>query len=71
MKIDLERYDIPKNQWEHIIDQYVYNPTHQKMLLDRLFGGMTFEMIAEKYHISTQHAKSVIYKSMDRVVKHI
>ena len=40
-------------------------------LSDRLFNGTTYERLAEKYGLSTQQVKTIVYKAMDRLEKHL
>jgi Mor family transcriptional regulator len=40
-------------------------------LSDRLFNGTTYERLAEKYDLSTQQVKNIVYKEMDRLEKHL
>ena len=41
------------------------------ILADRLFNGTTYERLAEKYDLSTQQVKTIVYKVMDKLEKHL
>ena len=34
-------------------------------MADRLFNGTTYERFAEKYDLSTQQVKNIVYKAVD------
>ena len=54
-----------------MIDQWIFNERHRIILADRLFNGTTYERLAEKYDLSTQQVKNIVYKAMDRLEKHL
>ena len=56
---------------QYIIDQWIFNERHRLILSDRLFNGTTYERLAEKYDLSTQQVKNIVYKAMDRLEKHL
>lgn len=71
MRINIERYNLPRCEIEYLIDQWIFNERHRMILSDRLFNGTTYERLAEKYDLSTQQAKNIVYKAMDRLEKHL
>ena len=56
---------------QYLIDQWIFNERHRLILADRLFNGTTYERLAEKYDLSTQQVKNIVYKAMDRLEKHL
>ena len=54
---------------QYLIDQWIFNERHRLILADRLFNGTTYERLAEKYGLSTQQVKTIVYKAMDRRYK--
>ena len=71
MRINIERYNLSRSELQYLIDQWIFNDRHRLILADRLFNGTTYERLAEKYDISTQQVKNIVYKSMDRLEKHL
>lgn len=71
MRINIERYNLPRSEIEYLIDQWIFNEQHRLILADRLFNGTTYERLAEKYDLSTQQVKNIVYKAMDRLEKHL
>lgn len=71
MKTNTEKYNLSRSELQHLIDQWIFNEKYRMILADRLFNGTTYEKLAERYDLSTQQVKAIVYKSMDRLEKHI
>ena len=71
MRKNAERYNLPRSDLQYLIDQWIFNERHRLILTDRLFNGTTYERLAEKYGLSTQQVKNIVYKAMDRLEKHL
>ena len=71
MRKNTERYNLPRSELQYLIDQWIFNERHRLILADRLFNGTTYERLPEKYGLSTQQVKTIVYKAMDRLEKHL
>ena len=71
MRKNTERYNLSRSELQYLIDQWIFNDRHRLILSDRLFNGTTYERLAEKYDLSTQQVKNIVYKAMDRLEKHL
>lgn len=71
MRKSTERYNLSRSELQYLIDQWIFNERHRLILSDRLFNGTTYERLAEKYDLSTQQVKNIVYKAMDRLEKHL
>ena len=71
MRKSTEAYNLSRSELQYFIDQWIFNERHRLILSDRLFNGTTYEQLAEKYDLSTQQVKSIVYKAMDRLEKHL
>ena len=71
MRKNTERYNLSRSELQYLIDQWIFNEHHRLILADRLFNGTTYERLAEKYDLSTQQVKNIVYKAMDRLEKHL
>ena len=71
MRKNTERYNLSRSDLQYLIDQWIFNERHRLILSDRLFNGTTYERLAEKYDLSTQQVKNIVYKAMDRLEKHL
>lgn len=61
-----ELYDIINN-W--IKGRMAYR--NKQIMVDRLIEGMTYEKIAEKYDLSINQVKNIVYKNEYIVYRHI
>ena len=66
-----EHYNLSRDELQRVIDQWIFNERNRLILSDRLFNGTTYERLAEKYDLSTQQVKNIVYKAMDRLEKHL
>lgn len=71
MRKNTERYNLSRSELQYLIDQWIFNERNRIILADRLFNGTTYERLAEKYDLSTQQVKNIVYKAMDRLEKHL
>ena len=71
MRKSTERYNLSRSELQYLIDQWIFNERHRLILSDRLFNGTTYERLAEKYDLSTQQVKNIVYKAMDRLERHL
>lgn len=71
MRKNTERYNLSRDELQYLIDQWIFNERNRLILADRLFNGTTYERLAEKYDLSTQQVKNIVYKAMDRLEKHL
>ena len=66
-----ENYNLSRDELQRVIEQWIFNERNRLILSDRLFNGTTYERLAEKYGLSTQQVKTIVYKAMDRLEKHL
>lgn len=71
MRINIERYNLPRSEIEFLINQWIFNKRDREILVDRLLDGLTFERLAEKHNLSVQQVKTIVYKSMNKLEKHL
>ena len=71
MRKNTERYNLSRSELQYLIDQWIFNERDRLILAGRLFNGTTYERLAEKYGLSTQQVKTIVYKAMDRLEKHL
>lgn len=69
--MNLNDTDLSRSQIENLIYEWIFNKRHRDILIDRLLEGMTFQDIAEKYDLSVQHTKRIIYKAEEKLFKHL
>ena len=63
---DLSRSDI-----EYLIDELIHSERDRLILKRRLLDGITYDKLAEEFDLSVRQVKSIVYKSENRIFKHM
>lgn len=63
--------DIPRSEWERLIDEWIFNEQHRQMLKLNLLDGWTYERLAEKFEMSTRQVARVIPRLQNQLFKKI
>lgn len=63
--------DLSRSQYEALIDEWIFNYRDRAILKRRLLDGLTYEQLAEEFEMSTKWIQKVVYKSLDKLLKHI
>lgn len=71
MRINIERYNLPRSEIEYLIDQWIFNERDRAILKRRLLDRVLFEDLAEEFGLSVNQTKTIVYKAMDRLEKHL
>ena len=50
---------------EFLIDSYIHNEIHRKILKRRMLDHVKYEKLAEEFHYSVRHTKRIVYKAQD------
>ena len=66
-----ERYDLSVSEWAKLIDEWIFNERHRKILKRRLLDGICFEPLADEFGMSSQQIKTIVYNGMKKLIKHI
>ncbi|MEE1138192.1 MAG: hypothetical protein U0M02_06915 [Acutalibacteraceae bacterium] len=67
----IENFDISRSEWEILIDEWIFDETHRKMLKRNLLDGRTYEQIAEQFGMSSRQVARLIPKLQDKLFKRI
>lgn len=49
-----------RDEWEHLIDQYIFSERDRKIMKRRLLDGVLFEPLAEEFDLSVRHTKQIV-----------
>lgn len=63
---NLDRY-----QWEDLIDRWIFDEEHRKMLKRNLLDGRTYEQLAEEFDCSRDKVARLIPKLQNKLFKKI
>ena len=63
--------DLSRTEWEHLIDEWIFNERDRAILKRRLLDGICYEPLAEEFDLSVQQTKTIVYKATERLIKHL
>lgn len=63
--------DIPNSQLVELIDEWIRSERDRAILKRRLVDGICFEPLAEEFDLSVRQVKNIVYKSQDKLFRHI
>ena len=67
----MAQYDLSRSEWENLIDEYIFRERDRAILKRRLLDGICFEPLSEEFDLSVQQTKTIVYKSLEKLVKHL
>ena len=53
------------------IDEWIFNERDRVILKRRLLDGICYEPLAEEFGLSVDRIKQIVYKSQDRLFRHL
>jgi hypothetical protein len=62
-----ESFDIPRSEWERLIDEWIFCERDRAILRRRILDGICFEPLAEEFDMSVRQMKNIVYKAQDRL----
>lgn len=63
--------DIPRSEWEKLIDEWIFNERDRAILKRRLLDGICYEPLAEEFNLSVQQTKHIVYRMQNKLFKKI
>ena len=67
----LDVYDLDRYQWEDLIDRWIFHERDRAIIKRRLLDGICYEPLAEEFGLSVQQVKNIVYKSTQKLIKHL
>ena len=58
-----------RSEWEHIIDEWIFNERDRKILKRKLLDGITHERVAEEFDMSVRRIKVIVKKGTEILAK--
>lgn len=65
------KFDLPRSQIEHLIDEWILSERDRAILKRRLLDGIVFERIAEEFDMSTTQIKRIVHETEEKLFKHM
>ena len=56
---------------EAAISEWIFNERDRAILKRRLLDGICFEPLAEEFDLSVKQVKNIVYKSQDKLFRHL
>lgn len=69
MSYDID--DKSRTEWEHLINEYIFDEIDRAILCRRLLDGVTLERLAEEFDFSVTHIKNRFYKAKNKLFSKI
>lgn len=69
MKPNLE--NMSRSEVANAIDEWIFNERDRAILKRRLLDEICYEPLAEEFGLSVQSVKRIVYKTQDKLFKHI
>lgn len=63
--------DLSRSEIDHLVDEWILNERDRLVVKRRLLDGICFEPLAEEFDLSTQSVKNIVYRSLDKIYRHI
>lgn len=63
--------DLSRTEWEHYIDEFIFNEEHRAMLKRNLLDGIHYEALAEEFDCSRDKVARLIPKLQNKLFKKI
>lgn len=63
--------DISTSEMQKLIDEYIFNDRDRKILKRRLIDGVCFDPLAEEFDLSVRQIKNIVYRSEQRLFRHL
>jgi len=66
--------DLSRSDWETLIDEWIVGKHAERdraILKRRLLDGICFEPLAEEFDMSTRQIQNIVYRGMQRLIRHI
>ncbi len=59
--------NVSRTEAEKLINEWIFNARDRDILKRRILDGISFEELAEEFHLSTQRTKVIVYRSLDKL----
>lgn len=63
--------ELSRSQMNNLIDEWIFSERDRAILKRRLLDGICYEPLAEEFELSVPQIKRIVYKSTDKLFKHV
>jgi hypothetical protein len=63
--------DLSRSEYEHIIDEWVFNEKARAIIKRRMLDGITYDKLSEEFDMSVRQIQNIVYKTEQIIIKHV
>lgn len=63
--------NMSRSEIEFCINEWIFSERDRAILKRRLLDGIYFEPLAEEFGLSVQRTKAIVYKTQEKLFKHL
>lgn len=67
----IDKYNMPRSEWEKLIDEWIFDEKGRYILKRRLLDGICYEPLAEEVDMSVVQIKRIVYRLQNQLFKHL
>lgn len=64
-------FDKSRSEISNAIDEWIFKERDRNILKRRLLDQITYDKLAEEFDMSVRQIKNIVYKSEDKLFKHL
>jgi RNA polymerase sigma factor (sigma-70 family) len=69
--MDNELFNKSRSEWEHLINEWVFNERDREILKRRLLDGLSYEKVAEEVDMSVRQIKYIVKNGVNKLSKKV
>ena len=63
--------ELSRSEYEHIIDEWVFNEKARNIIKRRMLDGVTYDRLSEEFNMSVRQIQNIVYKTEQIIIKHV
>lgn len=63
--------ELSRSEYEHIIDEWVFNEKARAIIKRRMLDGITYDSLSVEFNMSVRQIQNIVYKTEQIIIKHI
>lgn len=66
-----KEHGLSRSQITELTDEWILNARDRNIVKRRLIDGITYEELAEEFHLSAQRVKEIVGKALTVILAHV
>lgn len=63
--------NLSRTEIEFLIREWVHDQRDRDLISRRLLDGIVYERLAEEFNLSVTQVKTIVYRTQDKILRHI